>query len=298
MHKRKRNTNEQYYEGGRNRAGQEHGRGTLIEDGTVFRGRFVDGVRHGKGSLELLDDRSILSGVWHDGTLEGSVTLRYADGTVLQCTYVDGELDDVAMIRELDAQGRVTFEGVLVDDETKIGTQYDYRACSRTVGRHVNDELSDDDGIYFYPDGSSLRGKFLDGLAVNTRFFAPSSSSSTTTTTTASSSTVYKSDVSTSTTHIGDTPLRRDPYESATVFVAASSERGGGEGLFARHALPAHTVVAYYSGVRLTHKAEKARDWRLNSNSISLNDTHVIDVPAPFDSTDRYCASLGHKGIK
>lgn len=332
MKKRKASESSSTYEGGRNRDGLEHGRGTTVDaDGTVFRGRFVDGVRQGKGTLIMPNSNdddddagggtAILSGVWQNGALEGDVTIQYVDGTSMHCKYVDGELDSNEPIRELDAHGRVTFEGYLIDEETKIGTVYDYRACSRTVGRHINDELSDDNGIYFYPDGSSLRGQFVDGLAVNAHFFKANdvdddntntnnlSSSieskkrrrnkrqaTTTSTTTTTDVVTYRSDVSTA-THIGDTPLRRDPYETTSVFVAPSSEPGGGEGLFARRALPAHSVVAYYAGVRITHRDEKRRDWRLNSNSISLNDTHVIDVPAPFDSTDRYCASLGHKGI-
>lgn len=37
------------------------------------------------------------------------------------------------------------------------------------------------------------------------------------------------------------------------------------------------------------------RDWALNGNTISLDEDTVIDVPQPFDQTERYCASLGHK---
>ena len=38
-----------------------------------------------------------------------------------------------------------------------------------------------------------------------------------------------------------------------------------------------------------------ARDWRENSNTISLDDDWVIDVPKQYASTNVYCASLGHK---
>ncbi|MEQ2208219.1 Histone-lysine N-methyltransferase setd7 [Xenoophorus captivus] len=38
-----------------------------------------------------------------------------------------------------------------------------------------------------------------------------------------------------------------------------------------------------------------SRDWALNGNTISLDDDTVIDVPQPFDQTERYCSSLGHK---
>lgn len=38
-----------------------------------------------------------------------------------------------------------------------------------------------------------------------------------------------------------------------------------------------------------------SRDWALNGNTISLDEDTVIDVPPPFELTERYCASLGHK---
>lgn len=38
-----------------------------------------------------------------------------------------------------------------------------------------------------------------------------------------------------------------------------------------------------------------ARDWSLNGNTISLDEDTVIDVPEPFNRTENYCASLGHK---
>ena len=37
------------------------------------------------------------------------------------------------------------------------------------------------------------------------------------------------------------------------------------------------------------------RDWALNGNAITLGDDCVLDVPAPFDRTACYAATLGHK---
>ncbi len=38
-----------------------------------------------------------------------------------------------------------------------------------------------------------------------------------------------------------------------------------------------------------------SRDWSLNGNTISLDEDTVIDVPEPFNLTENYCASIGHK---
>ncbi|KJE93610.1 histone H3-K4 methyltransferase [Capsaspora owczarzaki ATCC 30864] len=95
--------------------------------------------------------------------------------------------------------------------------------------------------------------------------------------------------------HICDAPLLPDPHESILVYVAPSTVPGAGEGLFARVDIAPRTVVSFYHGVRVSHAEVDARDWSANSNTISLDDTVVIDVPVPFDNVNSYCATLGHK---
>ena len=122
---------------------------------------------------------------------------------------------------------------------------------------------------------------------------------------------------------IAEHPQLPDPLEAARVFVGPSRLPGAGEGLFAQVALPPGAVVAFYSGVRLTHDCVDARDWEANSNTLAIDDSVVVDVrgmrckpgagwrrseeaavsherrgwqvPAELASIDRYCASLGHK---
>jgi [histone H3]-lysine4 N-methyltransferase len=53
--------------------------------------------------------------------------------------------------------------------------------------------------------------------------------------------------------------------------------------------------VSFYNGVRLTPAEVDGRDWALNGNAITLGDDCVLDVPPPYDGTDHYCATLGHK---
>eukprot|EP00850_Spirogloea_muscicola_P016082 SM000128S26215 [mRNA] locus=s128:144256:145798:- [translate_table: standard] len=91
-------------------------------------------------------------------------------------------------------------------------------------------------------------------------------------------------------------PLLPDPWEAERVAVAPSLMPGAGEGLFARVALTAGDIAAFYKfGVRLSHEAVDARDWRLNENTISLDADTVIDIPPGLVPVTAYCASLGHK---
>jgi histone-lysine N-methyltransferase SETD7 len=45
----------------------------------------------------------------------------------------------------------------------------------------------------------------------------------------------------------------------------------------------------------LTHECVDSRDWLENSNTISLDDDTVLDVPAKWSDCGSYCATLGHK---
>ncbi len=45
----------------------------------------------------------------------------------------------------------------------------------------------------------------------------------------------------------------------------------------------------------MTHELVDSRDWGENSNTISLDEDTVLDVPRRWSSCDRYCATLGHK---
>ena len=45
----------------------------------------------------------------------------------------------------------------------------------------------------------------------------------------------------------------------------------------------------------MTHDVVDGRDWKLNSNTISLDEDTVLDVPGDLSSCSAYCATLGHK---
>ncbi len=61
---------------------------------------------------------------------------------------------------------------------------------------------------------------------------------------------VFRADESTA-TKLSSEPLLADPYEQMLVYVAQSPIAGNG--LFARQAIPADTLVAFYNGIRCTH---------------------------------------------
>jgi len=103
-------------------------------------------------------------------------------------------------------------------------------------------------------------------------------------------------------------PLVRDPYESGTVEVRGSGMEGGGEGVFARRALPAQTLAAVFNGYRVplyggTHPAtgiddEQERYERLAYNiHMPEDENFYIDFPPNQADTRKYCASLGHKVV-
>jgi histone-lysine N-methyltransferase SETD7 len=228
-------------------------------------------------------DGGVLRGEWRQGALTGRVRISYNDRRSIECKYVDGEHARNSPYVEC-FRGRTTFVGTFIDERQKSGIKYNLEDSTTTEGLHVDDELIDE-GTFTFPDGSALKGRFENGLAKAVHFVAEGGHASAQT---------YGADVST-TARLALHPMRADPYETRTVYVAASTEVGGGEGLFAKRDLPHGRVCAFYNGVRITHADERRRDWRLNCNSISLNDEWCVDVPAPFDSTSRYCAALGHK---
>ena len=81
-----------------------------------------------------------------------------------------------------------------------------------------------------------------------------------------------------SATSLGLDTLVPDPYEAARVTDGRSTIDDAAEGLFARRALAAGELVSFYSGLRISHADVDARDWDLNDNTITLDDTTVIDV--------------------
>ncbi|KAM9795431.1 histone-lysine N-methyltransferase SETD7 [Neosynchiropus ocellatus] len=259
-----------------------------------FEGHFVHGEKNGKGKFFFFDG-STLEGFYVDDALQGQGLYTYEDGGVLRGTYVDGELNGPA--QELDSEGHLVFKGQYKDN-SRYGTCWVYHPDGGRVFGQVNEdgEMTGDSVAYIYPDGlTALFGSFVDGELIQARLAnVISAETERPRFEISANSAVYSYDKSTSTC-LATHALLPDPYESTRAFVAESLIKGAGQGLFAKTDAERDTVVAFYNGIRITHSEVDGRDWAMNGNTISLDEDTVIDVPQPFDQTERYCASLGHK---
>ncbi|XP_039975029.1 histone-lysine N-methyltransferase SETD7-like isoform X2 [Xiphias gladius] len=286
---------EEVVEGPLDEDGQPHGFCTVTYSSSDrFEGHFTHGEKNGNGKFFFFDG-STLEGFYVDDALQGQGVYTYEDGGVLHGTYVDGELNGLA--QEFDGEGRMVFKGQYKDNN-RCGECWVYYPDGGCVFGEVNEdgEMTGESVAYIYPDGhTALFGSFVDGELIQACLTTLiSNESGRPHFEVTPNSPVYSYDKSTSTC-IATHALFPDPYESQRVFVADSLIKGAGQGLFAKTDVETDTVMAFYNGVRITHTEVDSRDWALNGNTISLDEDTVIDVPQPFDQTERYCASLAHK---
>lgn len=93
-------------------------------------------------------------------------------------------------------------------------------------------------------------------------------------------------------------PLIRDPYERKMVTCLPSSVSGAGQGLFMLKTVPAETIVAFYSGIRIPDSECDTDDtWDECSYRIFVDEESEerMDIPSEYLDLDKYCATLGHK---
>jgi len=290
---------EETYEGSVNDKGEPHGRGTLFFDKSrdnKFQGRFVEGVKHGRGCFYFADGSS-LEGNFQNDSLQGKGLYTFEDGSYSVGHYVDGELNGQA--EEFDSNHRLTFKGSYKEN-VRTGLCHFYDENGGHLFGCVDKEgkISGKDFVYSYPDGATfLKGIFKDGEMVDAQLAIycgigdkanPHSYSK------VKSSIRCKKDVS-SLDVISTQPMCTDPYEQKRVYVRKSLILDANEGLFASIDAGENEVMSFYNGVRVPHSVVDARDWKYNDNTISLDQEIVIDVPAEFSSTTSYKASLGHK---
>ena len=90
-----------------------------------------------------------------------------------------------------------------------------------------------------------------------------------------------------------------DPLDETNVFVAKSNVSG--EGLFAKKSIGLGSVIAIYSGHFVdsskvfTDSMSQEEKENKHKNLLSFNQTHLIDIPTPYDNLINYKATLGHK---
>ena len=287
------------YHGAFNSQGQSHGRGTLMwpSSGDIFKGRFKNGLKEGRGCFYFRDG-SILSGTFKDDLLNGEGVYRYEDGRYLAGVYLNGSLN--GLCREYDKHDRLIFEGHYQDD-VRRGFVRTWDDCGGTLLGEVDEKgnLSGDNIMYIYPDQkTALVGRFKFSKMVSARP-AKLLESPTTCNKVPNYQLIEGFDPigfdQSSKGSISSNPLVPDAYEQALVYVGQSDIPNAGEGLFAKCDLPENTVSSFYNGIRLTHHEVDSRVWELNDNTISLDDKCVIDVPNDCAILDNYVATLGHK---
>lgn len=292
---------EPLYFGKRNSSGQPHGRGTQQwpKRGDKFEGHFCAGTKHGKGCF-YFNDGSSLSGIFKNDSLEGLGVYTRDDCSQIISQYHNGELHGESA--EFSVVGSITFKGQYKNN-TRFGYCMAYDEYNAILVGNVDSSgtFSGHDILYIYPDHShALVGRFDDGVMISAKAAKLDSKF-----TTRSKKLppyhllveydgTYTHDPSNHDTIAGQ-PLQPDPYEQAYVCVKKSTIPGAGEGLFARVDLEEGQVVSFYNGTRLSHMEVDSRSWELNDNTISLDDTCVLDVPKKFSDINNYAASLGHK---
>jgi hypothetical protein len=130
-------SDEKYYDGAFNAAGQRHGGGTLrMADGRVLQGEFKNGELQGHGTCTFQDGRHYKGG-FKDGKRCGHGIVKYADGDAFEGDWKDGIQDGHGILKHAD--GTIRYEGEFKDGK---------------MNGH---------GIYKLADGSVYEGEFTDG---------------------------------------------------------------------------------------------------------------------------------------
>ncbi|GAM18508.1 hypothetical protein SAMD00019534_016830 [Acytostelium subglobosum LB1] len=243
-----------------------------------------DGERHGHGSLYTLDG-FIMEGEWVHGTLNGKGSLIYED-VLIEGQYVDGELS--GHCSEFTLEHVLTFEGEYVSGE-RNGKGVLHNIDGSRIEGVWTDSILSGECTFYYPDerftikGTWEDGEFVKGTAGTTISEFP-----------INIDTNVVRDEGTSST-ISTNPTLPDLFEEYYLYVKESNIPNSGEGLFAKVDIPADRLVSYYNGMRIDPKIADDRDWEFNRNTMYLDKETYIDIPPEWSTSDKYCASLGHK---
>jgi len=238
----------------------------------VYEGEIRESEMEGKGRMKF-NDGSYIEGEFLAGDLHGEGKYYHADGRVVIGKYVHGSLQ--GLVREIDGDGKDIFVGYYQDSQ-RCGHGKLVTECGTYIGEFKEGEFHGKNNRFLYPPISgeppgyiSLVGEWDKGRMISAKAFRAHKIGE-------SGSPVgefeYKEDVSTS-QRISCHPLVKDIFEDSLVEVRPSNiGPNAGEGLFAKVDLPSDTIVAYYNGIRLTHATVDARDWKQNSNTITLSE--------------------------
>ena len=284
------------YSGSVDNNGHPHGRGSMFwEDSVRFEGKFSHGDRVGRGTL-YFGDGGYLTGVYTEDTLNGVGRYVFNDETELVGMFRDGELN--GLVQKYSPDGEMTFYGHYKDN-IPFGNVCSYDEWGGMVcgGVDKRGDLTGSGISYVYPDQKhAITGLFKDGKLVEGKPSIVIEKDEVTKCykCQVADKVILEPDVSTK-RRLSRNPLVPDHYEQHYVCVSNSLIAGAGEGLFAKRELTPHQVISFYNGTRVSHETVDNRSWIQNSNTISLDEEVVIDLPEAFSKLDKYCASLGHK---
>ena len=253
-------------------------------------GTFKDGSRHGHCEILFREGKvELISGEYRAGKLEGKVSVKFRDKTLLIGYFKAGVLHGFG--RYFDCSGRLKFLG---DHSNGVARGVCWEIVEGggcvvgpvdSQGRHTGPDI-----MYLYPDfrtgykGTFREGQFLSGQEAHlVDCFTDSAGVLVPVLRSRPGDIPHTRRVGMFGT-IQEPEMRlRDPYETRHVYVAQSGVEGGQEGLFARQHLEPNTVVAFYNGQKVRPEEIQSDSWEGNNYKIydpSDYPLGTIDIPS------------------
>ena len=239
-------------------------------------------------------DESTLSGIWKNDSLEGTGQYNFEDGTSIIGEFQDGQLNGKGNMYS--NKMKVIYEGSFKNN-VKHGPGVHYfeeiPISGKIEGTWQNDQI-DGDAIYYYPDGSYLKGKWKNDKMQKSIFFpnpsneedlkekndpklnnkrrksengnsvptSPSTPAKSNSSETPKSSRKKREKNSEQTFEFycdpsNETHISSDPLVCDPYeqqYVYVKSSKIAGEGLFAKKFLRRGMIVSFYNGFHLSHK--------------------------------------------
>lgn len=226
-------TGEIEYEGKVDSWGSKQGRGVEYFNNWVIKANFINDLAQGDVELYFTDDYSFAKASMIDGKLHGDYSLYNCKGfETFRCMYVDGK---------------------------KNGKGFQILNAGWSLeGTWVNDEFEGENNTFYYPDGSYIRGKTVEGEFVDCWYYSKEGKKLK----------KLKLDI-VNRDSMPQHPLDWDPYESN--FIEIKQTPNMGDGMFAKRKISKGHLCSLYAGILYPHYIVDRRRWELNSNTIEVD---------------------------
>lgn len=175
-------TKDSYYKGTMKNMKYE-GKGILIySNGNTYNGSFKNGVFHGKGDFDSINDRKRYSGNWDSGQCSGRGIVFAPDGSICKANFSNGIKSGSGCINYKDGSsytgkfkqdqfngiGKFTWsDGRVYEGHWKDGKIHGRGKLSFPDGRTYEGEFANDlkegFGTYVWPDGKKFEGTWKAG---------------------------------------------------------------------------------------------------------------------------------------